>query len=363
VHLPQLRRVRWAVRAALTLGVSASVAANVLHARPNPISETIAGWPPLALLLTVELISRVPMHKLTLAFLRFTATAAIAGIAAWVSYWHMADVASRYGEAQISAYLLPISVDGLIVVASVCLVELGGRIRMVEDEERALAMARATGSAMPGRAVAPSLVPQFRPAPVPVDRHPELDRVPNLDRLDLADLDDFDELDPDQTPDNIPVSPAVGPLTVPISAKEAVLSQRPATGVAEPRHNPRPRTATSRAMSASPRKSTTATIYTRTPGGQPAQPIRAMPPAQRTAPGPATPSPSASAGDSAPPATTAHPDSLPRQRRPSAETAAMVARIQAQNPNITPAELAEQLGISQSRLRAVRRELSTSTAA
>ena len=60
--LPQLRRIRWAVRAALILGVAASVAANVLHARPNPISQAIAAWPPLALLLTVELTSRIPMH-------------------------------------------------------------------------------------------------------------------------------------------------------------------------------------------------------------------------------------------------------------------------------------------------------------
>src|SRR5882672_8097832 len=33
VLLPQLKRIRWAVRAALILGVAASVAANVLHAR------------------------------------------------------------------------------------------------------------------------------------------------------------------------------------------------------------------------------------------------------------------------------------------------------------------------------------------
>jgi hypothetical protein len=133
VQLPQLKRVRWAVRATLFLGVAASVAANVLHANPNPISQTISAWPPLALLLTVELTSRIPMHRRALAALRVVATAAIAGIAAWVSYWHMQDVAARYGETQTSAYLLPVSVDGLIVVASVSLVELAGRIRMLED--------------------------------------------------------------------------------------------------------------------------------------------------------------------------------------------------------------------------------------
>jgi hypothetical protein len=64
-----------------------------------------AAVPPLALLLTVELISRV--------------------LAAWLSYWHMVGVASRYGETEAAAsYLLPLSVDGLVIVASVSLVEI-----------------------------------------------------------------------------------------------------------------------------------------------------------------------------------------------------------------------------------------------
>lgn len=124
-----LRRVRWAVRAALLLGIAASVAANVLHAVPNLVAQTIAAWPPLALLLTVELIARVPAYRRSLAVLRFAATGAIAGIAAWVSYWHMCGVAQRYGERGAAPYLIPLSVDGLIVITSVCLVELNGRLR------------------------------------------------------------------------------------------------------------------------------------------------------------------------------------------------------------------------------------------
>ena len=44
-ELVPLRQLRWAVRAVLVLGVAASIAANVLHARPNPISQAIAAWP------------------------------------------------------------------------------------------------------------------------------------------------------------------------------------------------------------------------------------------------------------------------------------------------------------------------------
>lgn len=164
-ELQQLLRIRWAVRATLALGVAASVAANVLHANANPISQTIAAWPPLALLLTVELISRVPVHRRSLAVVRFAATAAIAGIAGWVSYGHMASVTARYGETGASPYLLPVSVDGLIVVASVCLVELAGRIRVV-----AMPPAVATPAVDEDQAdeqpTAPALA--HRPAPVPV---------------------------------------------------------------------------------------------------------------------------------------------------------------------------------------------------
>lgn len=122
-----LAPVRWAIRAVLTLGVAASTAANILHAADNPISQAIAAWPPLALMITIEVVARVPVHRRALAVARLLAATVIAGIAAWVSYWHMAGVAVRYGETGASAYLLPLSVDGLVLVASICLVELSGQ--------------------------------------------------------------------------------------------------------------------------------------------------------------------------------------------------------------------------------------------
>lgn len=173
--LRQLRHIRWAVRATLTLGVAASVVANILHAEPDPISQCIAAWPPLALLLNIELISKVPVLHRALAMARLAATAAIAGIAAWVSYWHMAGVAARYGETGASPYLLPISVDGLVIVASICLVELAGRIRAAEveiAEEKAAAAEQAAagpdGMPDPVRETADAVRP--RPTVTPIVR-------------------------------------------------------------------------------------------------------------------------------------------------------------------------------------------------
>lgn len=126
--ITELKRLRWAVRVVLALGVAASVAANILHANPNPISQTIAAWPSVAFLLTVELVSRIPVTQRLRAAVRIAATAVIAGIAGWISYWHMVDVAGRFGESTDSAHLLPFTVDGLIVVCSVSLVELAAKI-------------------------------------------------------------------------------------------------------------------------------------------------------------------------------------------------------------------------------------------
>jgi hypothetical protein len=239
VPLPQLIRIRWAVRATLVLGVIASVAANVLHAEPNIISQTISAWPPLALLLTVELTSRIPMYRRVLAAIRVVSTAIIAGIAAWVSYWHMQDVAAQFGEEGVSSYLLPISVDGLIVVASVCLVELGGRIRMLTHPEAELTAAgKIEHPAVAAAQVAPAApAAAAQPAPAPVATAPV---IATEDDMEEFERDLGQEAEPVsaggaphgtvRTPRSAPVSPAVGPVA---SGTRAAVSTAPRTVVTE----------------------------------------------------------------------------------------------------------------------------------
>jgi hypothetical protein len=206
MNAAQLQRVRWGVRAALVLGVATSVAANVLHAEPNPINQAIAAWPPLALLLTVELISRVPVHRRVLAAVRLAATASIASIAAYVSYHHMVGVAFRYGEQGAAPYLIPLSVDGLVVVASVCLVELAGRLRdMAEPAPVAVAQPEAAHAVpempdtepdmpadiTPDGAAQPRLPKRRQPTGVAVARlrarHPDMSVTDMARRLGVTD--------------------------------------------------------------------------------------------------------------------------------------------------------------------------------
>jgi hypothetical protein len=314
VSLPALRRVRWAVRATLTLGVAASVAANILHARPNPISQAIAAWPPLALLLTVELISRVPMHRRLLAAARLGATAGIAGIAAWVSYWHMAGVAAKYGESTSSAYLLPLSVDGLIIVGSVSLVELAGRIRDVEAaiaaqrqaaERQALAERQAETAARQAVATAErqAMALAERQATALAERQ-AAERQAGVPAEQLVER---PGVLAEQFATFAGALAPVGPAPVPAAVDAP------------------PVTANGRRTAAKAVAKTPAKTGSRRPASK-ATPTKS---GSRTTP--------------------------PRQRRPVAETAALAEAIEATHPEISRSELARQLGISVGRLASVRR--------
>ncbi|MEV4702586.1 DUF2637 domain-containing protein [Actinoplanes sp. NPDC049316] len=305
--LPQLRRVRWAVRATLVLGVAASVVANILHALDNPISQAIAAWPPLALLLTVELISRVPVHRRSLAAARLVATATIAGIAAWVSYWHMAGVAARYGETGASPYLLPLSVDGLIVVASICLVELSGRINAVERQDR-----EGTAATQP--------VPGLIPVPAATTAPAAAPQVPAVTTTA-------------QTP---AVTKAAVPAARTATTAPAVTKTAPVTGRAEGATALRRTTAAALAEVAAtlPKAGLPKTRGAETSAFTPVLTRAKAAPARS---GPVSPA-------------------KPKVRRSPAETVAAAAKIKASRPDLTDAQLAAELGISTSRWRTIRRE-------
>jgi hypothetical protein len=294
VLLPQLRRIRWAVRATLLLGVAASVLANILHALDNPISQAIAAWPPVALLLTVELISRVPVHRRLLAATRLIATAVISGIAAWVSYWHMAGVAAHYGETGASPYLLPLSVDGLIVVASICLVELSGRMASLE-QPAGQASSHIMVDALPDDpatlAQAESSVQRAMPT---ASAAPPVELAPPLRRSTAAALAEVAATLPRSTPFTPTVTRGGGQH----------LGRSPVDGRANSGNHSAPTQRRAGSSSAHSGKSTQAG----------------------------------------------------RARRSPAETVALAARIKAERPALTEAELAAELGISLSRWRTVRRE-------
>ncbi|MGH3712844.1 MAG: DUF2637 domain-containing protein [Micromonosporaceae bacterium] len=117
------RLIAWC---AFTLGVAASIAANVAHARPELGPRLASAFAPVALLLTVEIMSRVPWPdgrwwKLG----RWAGTGTVAAVAAITSYRHMSALLASYGEDRLTAIIQPACVDGLMVVASLALLALG----------------------------------------------------------------------------------------------------------------------------------------------------------------------------------------------------------------------------------------------
>lgn len=140
--MPQPRGARAVAWLAFVVGIAASVAANVAHAfyatpaqldawqrqggvgewHPEPGSIVAAGFWPLALLLAVEVLSRVRWQPgAWWALARYGGLLLVALVAAVLSYRHMAGLLTVYGEDSLSAHLGPLAVDGLMVLSGFAL--------------------------------------------------------------------------------------------------------------------------------------------------------------------------------------------------------------------------------------------------
>lgn len=137
-------KLRWAVRVVMGIGFCASITGNALHAQLNPISIGIAVAPPTILFLTFEMVSRVPIssdYKWYRKAARPLATAAIASMAAVLSFRDQYDMIFRYDNAdKMAAVLLPLCVDGMLVAASVTVYELTARIDTLLAHEQGAAV-------------------------------------------------------------------------------------------------------------------------------------------------------------------------------------------------------------------------------
>jgi len=119
-----------------------SVWANILHVLVPTIPAIIlAAAPPIVVLSGWEMVSRIPIRedaKWYVRLVRPCITGALAFGGAWLSYWHQRAAIYRYnaGDAQ-NAAILPILIDGLMIIASLSVYELNHRIRAMDAKKAA----------------------------------------------------------------------------------------------------------------------------------------------------------------------------------------------------------------------------------
>lgn len=141
----QVRNLKRGVRAALGFGILTSIAANVIHSLTQPHDQAWQVWTsagqaalaPLVLFISVEMVTRIPVHSRVLGWVRLLITLTLAGFSGWVSYWHMRDVSVMLGETGGSQYIYPLIIDGMMLVATISLIELGrlgAVVQVVETE-------------------------------------------------------------------------------------------------------------------------------------------------------------------------------------------------------------------------------------
>ena len=120
-------RTRRRLHAVLWTAAGVSVTANILSAEPTVVGRGVAAWPPVALLLVVKVLARSPLPAGRTRWLAVAGAGIVATVAAVASFAHMHQVAQAAGESALVAWLFPLTVDGLAVVASVALVEANQR--------------------------------------------------------------------------------------------------------------------------------------------------------------------------------------------------------------------------------------------
>ena len=58
------------------------------------------------------------------------AVVAVAGVAAYISYWHAVEVVTHHGETGVRGHLYPIGIDGLIVAASMVVLDAARHVEV-----------------------------------------------------------------------------------------------------------------------------------------------------------------------------------------------------------------------------------------
>ena len=141
--LSLLKKLKWLCSGAVIFGFVTSAGGNILHAVEEfaerswgtlAIAVVLAALIPAIFGFMFEIASRVLFRKeahWVMKLVAFVGSAGISGITAWNSYFHQRDAFSHFGD-KTQATLLPFAIDGLMIIGSVYLLEVGFQIRDLE---------------------------------------------------------------------------------------------------------------------------------------------------------------------------------------------------------------------------------------
>lgn len=152
--LTQLKRLRWTVFTVVLAGIGASIAMNVLHAPDSMAARLVSAGPPLAVFAALELIARIPSSGRWTTFFRIMGAIVVAGGAAVISYAQQRAAVEALGFAVWESWIWPLIVDGLMIVASVSLVEV---VRLIRNQTNASPAVDGVAVAGAGRVVQPQV--------------------------------------------------------------------------------------------------------------------------------------------------------------------------------------------------------------
>lgn len=135
-RLRHYRWTRWGVTGVFAIGIGLSVLLQVLHAPAAGgwVAMVIGGFPPVAVFLCVEMISRIPMSGKLGTIARISIASAVAGLAIWVSYEQQYDYVGSLGFGGYSVILFPLIIDGVMFVATLSLVEVTKTVRTTLEQ-------------------------------------------------------------------------------------------------------------------------------------------------------------------------------------------------------------------------------------
>lgn len=154
----KFKGLRWFSRMVVILATGTSIWSNWLHSEKTGFAIAINVAPPILMLMAYEMTSRIALWGGRLRrWIRPLTMVAITGINAWLSYWHQHDAFLRYSKDKATATLLPLAIDGLMIIASVAVMDLN---QMIEQHEAWIEAGEIT---------------TYKPAPLPPkEKDPEL---------------------------------------------------------------------------------------------------------------------------------------------------------------------------------------------